>query len=806
MAKVYYNYPTGWTIKKKKDRLLLRGNSEAKKLFSMRGHPVFWGVYSRTQITDYSRFNPQVRMPVIKGQFAWVVRQFSFSNNVNVCYKLKNINNKNLTFNITSLSKRFLATKAVLQKPSLRRDYKLDPWFITGLIDSEGCFFLNISLSKTHKNGFAIKPSFKLALNIRDMALLEKIQNFFGVGVIYKQRADSLEYRIQNLKDLEIIISHLDKYPLYTQKLSDYLLLRKAIYLLLDKKHLTTDGLRKIVSIKSVINWGLSDKLKLAFPDILHIERPLVTTKKIENASWLAGFTSGDGCFTCPISKSNTKLGEYASVRFLITQHSKDEQLMRNIIEYLGCGVLYKKNERVLEIAVNKLSDISKKIIPFFTKYPVEGVKHQDFLVFCKIAELVNNKAHLTKDGLDKIRSMKSQMNTGRDFSVSDSILSNTINFSSISDSNGTSLAISENLTNSSKDIVRESDITVQPDSIQGGEDHLSLRRVSSLPSVTPLQRRKFSSLPSGGSNSPPPVAEVLRVKKLQDKILNPIAQWELKLVGLTDSDVFDSFSIDFLNGNFLLKYNIYQPIYNLRLLYHIKNNLGYGKVLKFKARQLACLTISDLNVLKEKIFTIFDKYPLLTNKYFFYKRFKDGLGILENNRLSTEEKTEALEKLRNISLPVDYISPAISHLTDKSNFETIKSAVSNYWLSGFIEGRGNFLVVRNEQGVFHIEFYICIKRDKLLLNLIKRLLHIPNKVIFEDQRWLLKTKHNRAISNIIEIFSSYACKFKGMKSLEFKLWKRAAFYNKKLNFNKVAKIRKITLKLHKKQFMSKLY
>ena len=45
----------------------------------MRGHPVFWGVYSRTQITDYSRFNPQVRMPVIKGQFAWVVQQFSFS-------------------------------------------------------------------------------------------------------------------------------------------------------------------------------------------------------------------------------------------------------------------------------------------------------------------------------------------------------------------------------------------------------------------------------------------------------------------------------------------------------------------------------------------------------------------------------------------------------------------------------------------------------------------------------------------------------------------------------------------------------
>ncbi len=273
--------------------------------------------------------------------------------------------------------------------------------------------------------------------------------------------------------------------------------------------------------------------------------------------------------------------------------------------------------------------------------------------------------------------------------------------------------------------------------------------------------------------------------------------------MGLTDSDYFGSFRIEKIKGRFVLKYSIHQPFYNLRLLYHIKKTLGYGKVLKLEARQLACFTISDSKVLKEVIFPIFDKYPLLTNKYFFYLRFKEALCILESKSLTQEQKNDGIEKLLNTSLPSDYVSPAISHLSDKSSYETIKSAVSIYWLAGFIEGKGN-LDVLSEQGVFNVEFSIRIKRDEILLNLIKRLLHIPNKVIIEQKGWLLKTRHSRAISNIINFFSSKACKFKGMKSLEFKLWKKAFYYK---NTNKVAKIHSIILKLHKKkQVMSRLY
>jgi hypothetical protein len=40
----------------------------------------------------------------------------------------------------------------------------------------------------------------------------------------------------------------------------------------------------------------------------------------------------------------------------------------------------------------------------------------------------------------------------------------------------------------------------------------------------------------------------------------------------------------------------------------------------------------------------------------------------------------------------------------------------------------------------------------------------------------------------------------KGMKSLDFKLWSKAYFYNKKGNIDKVNKIQQILLKLLKSQ------
>lgn len=58
---------------------------------------------------------------------------------------------------------------------------------------------------------------------------------------------------------------------------------------------------------------------------------------------------------------------------------------------------------------IESLKDVcgAEKIIPFFNKYPVLGVKQKDFLDFKRVAELISNKAHLTLLGLEEIKKKK---------------------------------------------------------------------------------------------------------------------------------------------------------------------------------------------------------------------------------------------------------------------------------------------------------------------------------------------------------------------------------------------------------------
>lgn len=286
--------------------------------------------------------------------------------------------------------------------------------------------------------------------------------------------------------------------------------------------------------------------------------------------------------------------------------------------------------------------------------------------------------------------------------------------------------------------------------------------------------------------------------------------QW---LVGMTDGD--GTFCIVRQNGKWSLAYKITQSLSNLRVLYYIKKHLGYGRVLKSEAKQVvgqpgeAHFIIRDRKVLNEIIFPIFDKYPLLTCKYFSYLRFKKAYDILENNSLSTNQKNEEIKILLNYNkpataswslphaaLPDDYISPAIVHLNETSSHEEIRSTISAGWLVGFTEAKANF-VISPDIGRFNIEYTLVHKLDKLLLQLIKRLLHIPSNVNYNSSKkiYVLNTKNSRVIDKIINLFAG---KFKGMKSLEFKLWSRANYY-KNTNLVKVRKIHQIVLKLRKK-------
>jgi hypothetical protein len=91
-------------------------------------------------------------------------------------------------------------------------------------------------------------------LHNRDKNLLEALQRTFNVGKIYKHGPDSVQYRVSSLSNLEVIVEHFDKYPLKTLKHADYVLFKQAINLIINKEHLSLEGLLKLVSIKATLN------------------------------------------------------------------------------------------------------------------------------------------------------------------------------------------------------------------------------------------------------------------------------------------------------------------------------------------------------------------------------------------------------------------------------------------------------------------------------------------------------------------------------------------------------------------------
>jgi hypothetical protein len=70
---------------------------------------------------------------------------------------------------------------------------KLNPWFVTGLVDAEGSFFTSIFKSNTYKLGWYLKTNFAIGFGKNELSLLLQIQEFFGgIGSIIINKNENM--------------------------------------------------------------------------------------------------------------------------------------------------------------------------------------------------------------------------------------------------------------------------------------------------------------------------------------------------------------------------------------------------------------------------------------------------------------------------------------------------------------------------------------------------------------------------------------------------------------------------------------
>ncbi len=142
-------------------------------------------------------------------------------------------------------------------------------------------------------------------------------------------------------------------------------------------------------------------------------------TKPIVSAEYVVGLTDGEGCFYVNLNKRAAyNSGSRVQLHFHLKLQAADRGLLWKVCNTLNCGNVYFQKEQrrnhtqCYRYTVSAQRDIFSTIIPFFKKHNLQTVsKRKNFNLFCRIAEMVYAKKHLTPEGIDKIRALKQRMN-----------------------------------------------------------------------------------------------------------------------------------------------------------------------------------------------------------------------------------------------------------------------------------------------------------------------------------------------------------------------------------------------------------
>jgi hypothetical protein len=135
---------------------------------------------------------------------------------------------------------------------------RLDPWFVTGLAEGEGCFCVSFAIRPRLRVGLEARPSFSLSLNERDRRLLEELQAFFDCGWIRESRSDrTFKYEVRSAGELlDRVVPHFEAYPLRGVKRRSFSGFARVCEMIGQGDHLRPEGMAEIVRTAYEMNLG----------------------------------------------------------------------------------------------------------------------------------------------------------------------------------------------------------------------------------------------------------------------------------------------------------------------------------------------------------------------------------------------------------------------------------------------------------------------------------------------------------------------------------------------------------------------
>lgn len=129
-------------------------------------------------------------------------------------------------------------------------------WFLSGFIDGEGSFCLNIKSRKDSRYGLRIEPAFYVYQHEKSVHILELLRKMFGCGSIHRKTSpySVFTYQISGIKPCYTkVIPFFEKYPLIV-KSQTFEIFKKAVDFMYKKRHLTKEGFLYLVDLAYEIN------------------------------------------------------------------------------------------------------------------------------------------------------------------------------------------------------------------------------------------------------------------------------------------------------------------------------------------------------------------------------------------------------------------------------------------------------------------------------------------------------------------------------------------------------------------------
>lgn len=140
----------------------------------------------------------------------------------------------------------------------------LNPFWVTGFVDGEGCFSIQFVENKKYKLGVEVRVSFSIGQSNTSKDMMERIALFFcQTSKSIRSDKSLLKYETRSLTHiLTTIIPHFQKYPLQSNKKNDFLAFSKVCVIIQQKSHLTSGGLKEILDISYNMNLNLKEETR----------------------------------------------------------------------------------------------------------------------------------------------------------------------------------------------------------------------------------------------------------------------------------------------------------------------------------------------------------------------------------------------------------------------------------------------------------------------------------------------------------------------------------------------------------------